>query len=202
MDHLNTHTGKRPYECKYCGCKYAAKYAKNDHIKRMHADEDFKDDEPDLKAIVDQLQDNSDTALLCLICFKEYSLKGLIYHYNTTHNLKGKLNLEGSEVDLSESEKEEEESSKYSCQDCKKKFKHRYDLNRHMWLKHKSFPYNKCELCNKVFLKQENLKAHAKLHRENGVNGSYEDLRCGICDLSFMTKFEIQKHLFEVHLSD
>lgn len=111
------------------------------HADQIQGDEDFGDNEnatnlPDLKAIKNQLLAKTDVKLHCLVCFKEYSFKTkLIYHYNMTHKLKGKLFLEEEGED---SGKEDARDAKYFCQDCCEEFEQKYDLNRHMCLKHNS----------------------------------------------------------------
>lgn len=114
------------------------------HADQIQGDEDFGDDDnttnlPDLKAIRNQLSNKTDAKLHCLVCFKEYTFKTkLIYHYNITHKLKGKLPVEGDDEDTAHSEKEEEDG-KYSCQECCEGFDHKYDLSKHKWLKHNIF---------------------------------------------------------------
>ena len=35
-DHINVHTGNKPYECKYCGMKFASDGNMNGHIRQTH----------------------------------------------------------------------------------------------------------------------------------------------------------------------
>lgn len=113
------------------------------HADQIQGDEDFGDDDnttilPDMKAIKNQLSNKTDEKLHCLVCFKEYTFKTkLIYHYNNTHKLKGKLCLDDDVGDTAPSEKEED--SRYSCQECGEGFDHKYGLNKHMCLKHSIF---------------------------------------------------------------
>ena len=35
-DHINTHTGNKPYSCSYCGAKFASEGNRNAHVRSAH----------------------------------------------------------------------------------------------------------------------------------------------------------------------
>ena len=80
-----------------------------------------------------------------------------------------------------------EDTGRFQCGDCGKRFYKNSHLKAHMLVHASSKPFS-CRLCGKSFSKETTLKKHEKIHLK----------RCKICDATFNYKYELDLHM-EIH---
>ncbi|XP_014227545.1 zinc finger protein 227-like [Trichogramma pretiosum] len=87
----------------------------------------------------------------------------------------------------------EDNSKSYSCDICKKTFKHKPYLNVHIGSVHYGRKPHKCDICGKSFAQKVNLKAH--------VNAIHERIAypCDICEKTFSRKYYLKIHIDSFH---
>lgn len=85
-----------------------------------------------------------------------------------------------------------EESKKFTCSICDKKFNRLSNLKDHLTT-HSDFKPYQCLVCLKEFSNSSNLSKHRQLHNVK------KNFSCLDCDRKFSQKVHLQKHLTRVH---
>ena len=101
--------------------------------------------------------------------------------------------------DLNEDMNEEsvEDSKKFGCDNCDKKFSERQLLTRHVMRYHNmklSKKSKQCEICNKWFTQSVNLKRHI-----TAVHDKVKDYKCDKCDKAFTQPGSLNRHKRKQH---
>ncbi|XP_055382815.1 zinc finger protein 540-like [Condylostylus longicornis] len=80
------------------------------------------------------------------------------------------------------------EKLNYYCERCNKRFRNIREQETHQRMVHGE---NKlvCSICNKTFLRRDNLKAHLETH----------DNECSVCNAKFNTRRDLNQHMRESH---
>ena len=86
-----------------------------------------------------------------------------------------------------------------TCDKCNSEFPNKVILRRHMKNEHfvkveKKTVLKKCDLCGKM-LKETSLPTHIKDVHENASM-----VKCGHCNMSFVSKYSLKNHLFSIHV--
>ncbi|XP_053691138.1 zinc finger protein 222-like [Sabethes cyaneus] len=123
------------------------------------------------------------TNIFCNICGREFGRKGsYTQHMNASHRSMGdrshKCDICGkrfpSQPKLAAHEKNHNlEFKRFSCTHCtsngiEKRYKHRKDLERHVAMRHEKQPYA-CDQCGKGFVRNDHMKQHKQVHKEQGT---------------------------------
>ena len=86
------------------------------------------------------------------------------------------------------------ESTRYTCQVCKREFKHAGHRNRHEQQVHNGIGEFKCKDCGSVFKRWENLNRHRQTH-----GGTHTSFKCVICQKTFGRGDSLAQHQRQVH---
>ena len=81
----------------------------------------------------------------------------------------------------------------YQCSKCKYAFKDKNTLIRHIESVHQNLTF-RCNLCPKVFTRNDKLQTHMKTHTVTRPK-----IICEICRQEFSTKIELRSHRIETH---
>ena len=85
------------------------------------------------------------------------------------------------------------ESVPVTCPICNKILSSEFQLELHNKRAHENVKNHKCDVCEKSFKTNKDLKSHDKnVH-------SLETYKCDSCEKTFNTNFKIKKHVKEVH---
>lgn len=89
---------------------------------------------------------------------------------------------------------QEIDASQISCSLCKKTFKFKNSLVKHLHAQHSNKVYS-CHICESVFDYRSNLKRHLNAkHSDSRIN-----FECGQCKKMFTYNFTLKKHLKRYH---
>ena len=145
----------KTYECNYCGIKYSDKYNLKKHILNMHGNSNFKcekcarkfNSKDYLKKHLNTVHALSKTRYQCEYCSKSFAMKhGREIHIKTIH-----------------------QNVRLNCDLCPKDYSSKQLLKAHKKLKHvngnkEDLFEHKCDSCEKLFFRLNNLKSHVLLH--------------------------------------
>ncbi|XP_068226655.1 oocyte zinc finger protein XlCOF6-like [Palaemon carinicauda] len=93
-----------------------------------------------------------------------------------------------------------EEEFKFECNGCKKSYRNRRGLNRHLRVHKGEKPYL-CLICNRRYSYKHDLHNHVKNHTNSPLEihklSDYVDkpFKCGICTQQFSFEFDFERHL-------
>ena len=76
----------------------------------------------------------------------------------------------------------------FSCHICRRQFRTRWSLNRHMTVFHSNKEVPQCAICGKRFPSPFNLKVHELSH------SSVKEFTCTKCKKSFKYKHSLKQH--------
>ena len=106
------------------------------------------------------------------------------------------------------------DTKEFACAECDKVFSARHSLLRHEKEKHLKFKVNlnlvqfgeelqsRCDLCEKIFRRKENLDVHKRLVHKEGVIEVSEGQCCSFCFKSFATISSCNRHQKQCILKD
>ena len=81
--------------------------------------------------------------------------------------------------------------SKYSCDQCEKRFKFQYEVRYHKKIYHSNVRPAKCTLCDKTFVHHHTLKYHMRRHTND------RPFQCLTCDKAFYSRTSLKQHAFK-----
>ncbi|XP_054153508.1 transcription factor IIIA-like [Oppia nitens] len=154
-------------------------------------------------------------------CDRSFSCKSyLSKHLKRPHKITDKITTEKNMSD----DKPEEDSEKkclkgYTCNECNKLFKTKFQLKMHCF-QHSGVKPFLCDKCDKRFVTKNKLKSHLKTHdgyacgRDNcdykatkwselrkHIAVEHKLLKCNSCDKTFNTSFNLNLHQKNIHLN-
>lgn len=171
--HMRRHLGVKPFKCSYCPLQFRTSGHRKVHLM-VHYKEANRQKEASLLTndvinhldniiITDPQQDSQEINFDDL----DENIKKDIESYLLNH---------------------QKASKEFECELCKKLFKNKYYLDRHLkiHLNQKEF---KCEHCDKSFLQKAHLKGHMKVH------SSLRPYNCPQCSNSFNSAGNLKTHI-------
>ncbi|XP_065206771.1 gastrula zinc finger protein XlCGF57.1-like [Planococcus citri] len=160
QEHLNVHSGKRPFSCKLCTASFSARQGLNVHLRQVHSDKQFKCPTCDHVAkhkgkLMQHIKCVHDKPFTCDTCGYRTGEKGkLQHHIGSKHSL----------------------TMSFVCEVCGKGFGTNTSMQIHMRNMH--FPEPRvCQICGTVCPSYSKYNAHRfKCGKEKQ---KYECEKCG-----------------------
>lgn len=203
-DHLNLHTGYRPFQCDLCSRTYRRRSDLNVHVRIVHARGEFKCSLCDYVASYEgrlkvHLKTSHEKPFICSICnYRCGAKKRMAEHILNKHQ-----NIEGERVEV--------------CELCGGSFKGKLSLRAHQRIVHfpepqvcsacgKQCPNQtvyknhltecgkekiryKCDLCGQTYSKKAVLKEHMNKHL------NIKPYECKVCNKQFFLRVRLLTHM-------
>ncbi|XP_022083889.1 uncharacterized protein LOC110975605 [Acanthaster planci] len=173
-NHLNTHSGTKPYKCELCEKAFGTSGELGRHMKYMHTHE-----KPHKCPLCDYYSVEASKIKRHMRSHTgEKPYKCTLCDYASTDNYKLKRHMR---VHTGE--------KPFQCGECEHSFSQKSSLKEHLWKHAGSRPAHKCEYCDTTFGRHADMKTHIRKMHTQG-----QPLICKICENGFTDRFSFMQH--------
>ncbi|XP_055373055.1 zinc finger protein ZFP2-like isoform X2 [Condylostylus longicornis] len=180
-EHLNVHSGIRPFKCYVCGKNFTAKYALNSHMK-IHAERE--------------------RPYSCNKCNKSFFTAANLVQHSKTHSSVKEFSCDICEKSFATQHNLEIHKivhtghKPFLCRTCGKSFARRTEITDHERTHTGERPFE-CDICGMKFAQRSNLSTHKK-----STHFNEKKHKCDTCGKSFKRRRLLDYHIQAAHTGE
>lgn len=195
-----TSTYQQTLECPFCFSIFHSERILEEHVQRLHPDENHSNFETFSEAGESTSTNNEGRLFTCLICQASFqSSKSLNQHRAFKHKnakeikvqVKSKNVPKYSKDDFSEKFLVKKTDDFFRCVACQKDI-YKRSIMLHIKSKHAAVRSYRCELCSDAFFRSDYRQRHFAAKHAN-------DYKCFDCDVQFDRAFKYDAHMAQQH---